>query len=76
MLKTLKTVTDFLKVADEVEAMRLKVPFALVEEYLNERKSLSAQVWELRPVKGWEVWDKNECIFGETKTTTFFMINH
>lgn len=36
MLKTQETVTDLLKLADEVEAMWLKVPFALVGEYLNE----------------------------------------
>lgn len=52
MLKTQETVTDLLKGADEVEAMRLKVPFAFAEENLNERKSPSVHVWELRPVEG------------------------
>lgn len=55
MLKTQETVTDLLKLAVELEAMRLKVPFALVGEYLNELKSDSVQVWELRPVEGQEV---------------------
>lgn len=54
MLKIQETVTDLLKLAVELEAMRLKVPFALVGEYLNELKSDSVQVWELRPVKGQE----------------------
>lgn len=55
VLKIQETVTDLLKVAVELEAMRLKVPFALVGEYLNELKSDSVHVWELRPVKGQEI---------------------
>lgn len=57
MLKIQETITDLLKLADELEAMRPKVAFALLGEYLNESKSFSVQVWELRPVKGQEVWE-------------------
>lgn len=53
MLKSQKKVTVLLTLADAVEAMRLKVPFALVGEYLKERKSDS--VWKLRPVKRQDV---------------------
>lgn len=42
--------TDLLP-AEVVEAMRLKVPFVLVGEYLNELNSFPAQVWEMSPVK-------------------------
>lgn len=53
MLKTQEKVTVLLTLADVVEAMRLKVPFAFVGEYLKERKSDS--VWKIRPVKRQEV---------------------
>lgn len=49
MLKTQEKVTVLLTLADVVEATRLKVPFALVGEYLKERKSDSD--WKLKPVK-------------------------
>lgn len=49
-----ETSTDLLP-AEAVEAMRLKVPFVLVGEYLNELNSLDVQVWELSPVKADEI---------------------
>lgn len=49
-----ETSTDLLP-AEVVEAIRLKVPFALVGEYLNELNSFPVQVWELSPVKADEI---------------------
>lgn len=41
--------------AEVVVVMRLKVPFVLVGEYLNELNSFPVQVWEMSPVKADEI---------------------